>query len=333
MTTAPHYCWRKIPKILLRRHIDPLIFGLGQPGQPAAHTMSSNLYPTHRHRLRSPRCIVVLFSLLLLPLDTSSFQLSVNNNRPFGIIGHVANQPSPFAAPAMPRPSRSGHSTASALSARTDSAQTQFVTNKRCPFAQKAWIALEASDCPYEMREVSLYGAGGKPDWFWEMNPRGTVPVVAAKDGGGEDLVLADSELILDAVGDGSIGSSVKRGDISGGVLALSNELNTEEKSLVDEWRDCISKKLIPIGKSAVLGGSLPKLRELLREMNDMVVGPYLAGERMTLADCAAFPFLWRINEEFGINDQKNLNDWLNNCVENESIKRTIPAQGWWWWW
>jgi len=38
---------------------------------------------------------------------------------------------------------------------------TQFITNKRCPFAQKAWIALESSDTAYEMKEIGLYGAGG----------------------------------------------------------------------------------------------------------------------------------------------------------------------------
>jgi len=48
-------------------------------------------------------------------------------------------------------------------------------TPRKCPFAQKAWVALETSGCEYEMKEISLYGSGGKPDWFWKLNPRGTV--------------------------------------------------------------------------------------------------------------------------------------------------------------
>eukprot|EP00820_Chromera_velia_P015933 Cvel_25680.t1-p1 / transcript=Cvel_25680.t1 / gene=Cvel_25680 / organism=Chromera_velia_CCMP2878 / gene_product=hypothetical protein / transcript_product=hypothetical protein / location=Cvel_scaffold2943:21157-21569(+) / protein_length=110 / sequence_SO=supercontig / SO=protein_coding / is_pseudo=false len=39
----------------------------------------------------------------------------------------------------------------------------QFITNRQCPFAQKTWIALEESGMPYEMKEISLYGSGGKP--------------------------------------------------------------------------------------------------------------------------------------------------------------------------
>ena len=102
------------------------------------------------------------------------------------------------------------------------------------------------------------------------------------------------------------------------------------------EWRKLISKKLVPVGKSAVLGGSLPKLRSLLKELNSNVEGPYLVGDKMTVADCCAFPFLWRIDQEFGIGgdeSEENLRAWLDKCTNTESIKRTIPAQGWWWWW
>ena len=56
----------------------------------------------------------------------------------------------------------SSSSSKSALHAANKS-NIQFITNKRCPFAQKAWIALESSEVGYDMREISLYGVGGKP--------------------------------------------------------------------------------------------------------------------------------------------------------------------------
>ncbi len=117
-------------------------------------------------------------------------------------------------------------------------AEVQFVTNKMCPFAQKAWITLEEkqvhiADSPhhkqsrlllittrspfdffmklfmsglnsfvrwsqrqrnnsrwqfpraqvdYALTEISLYGSGGKPDWFLKMNPKGLVPVLRHKE-------------------------------------------------------------------------------------------------------------------------------------------------------
>ena len=53
-----------------------------------------------------------------------------------------------------------------------------------------------------------------------------------------------------------------------------------------------LSKHLVPVGKTAVLGESLPALRSLLKDLDAMVSGPYLAGENLTLAECATFPFL-----------------------------------------
>ena len=210
------------------------------------------------------------------------------------------------------------HHLSTALAAETPSA-VQFITNKRCPFAQKAWIALEVSGCPYDMREVSLYGAGGKPDWFWKLNPQGTVPVVVSDS----NKVFADSELILDAIGEGRV--KIQSSGDGEDVLLQTSELSEEEIICADQWRTVISKQLIPVGKSAVLGGSLPKLRSLLKELNGMVKGPYLAGDKITLADCAAFPFFWRIDQEYGIGGKNNngedqLRSWLDKCMDANSV-------------
>lgn len=81
-------------------------------------------------------------------------------------------------------------------------AATRLVTHKMCPFAQKAMIALECSEQPYELEEICLYGSGGKPSWFLQLNPQGTVPVLVYNGG---SVVLPDSDLILDAIESGSI--------------------------------------------------------------------------------------------------------------------------------
>jgi len=182
-----------------------------------------------------------------------------------------------------------------------------------CPFAQKSWIALEASHTPYTLKEVSLYGAGGKPAWFMKMNPAGTVPVIKTHDGN----VYPDSELILDYVHDSS---------------ALHSQEKNIDEAKVQKWRTNISQHIIPIGKKAVLGGSKYDLFELLKELDDEVEGPYLCGETVTVADCAAFPFLWRINDEFGLEKGSKLKNWLEVCEETNCFKKTIQS-AWWWWW
>jgi len=51
----------------------------------------------------------------------------------------------------------------------------RLITNLKCPFAQKAWLALEAKQpkANYVLEEIGLYGSGGKPKWFLDMNPKG----------------------------------------------------------------------------------------------------------------------------------------------------------------
>mmetsp|Transcript_27241 Transcript_27241/g.33390 ORF Transcript_27241/g.33390 Transcript_27241/m.33390 type:complete len:256 (-) Transcript_27241:350-1117(-) len=216
-----------------------------------------------------------------------------------------------------------------ASSSSSSPMSNRFVTNKMCPFAQKAWIALECSETPFKMEEISLYGANGKPDWFWKLNPDGTVPVlVAATAKGRSDAIIADSEDIL---------NSFVAGDVIGGNGVLTCDENQEQSLFQKQqwWRDTIQRRVNPIGKSAVLGAGKTKLYDLLHDLNSEVVGPYLCGDRVTVADCAAFPFLWRIHNEFGldkVNKNSNLLSWLRTCEGNPAFQKTVQ-NSWWWWW
>lgn len=129
-----------------------------------------------------------------------------------------------------------------------------------------------------------------------------------------------------------------RRGGRRGGMLRAKDGHGEGDVGtlLSDKWRRTISDRLIPVGNAAMSRGfSTAELRSLSNEMNDIVVGPYLIGEEMSLADCAAFPSLWRIDREFGIggDGEEGLQSWLDKCIDTDSIKRTIPDRGCWWWW
>jgi glutathione S-transferase len=201
----------------------------------------------------------------------------------------------------------------------TNPAVTRLVTHKSCPFAQKAWIALECSEQPYELEEISLYGSGGKPSWFLQLNPSGKVPVLVC-DGG--PVVLPDSDLILDAI---------ERGSVPTVDLLLLPEDDPSLAESVKAWRSSINE-MLPVGKKAVLSGATAPLLKLLRDMDANVVGPYLVGDHVTMADCHAFPFLWRIETEFGLADYPKIQSWLDNCSQQPAFQKTIQPSWWWWW-
>ena len=198
--------------------------------------------------------------------------------------------------------------------------EARFITNTMCPFAQKAWLALECAGVPYKLEEISLYGANGKPNWFWELNPKGTVPVLVCAGDGDPVVVLPDSDLILDYI---------EQGKIDGAASLL---VGTSSNILAREWRTVINEKLIPAGKQAVLGGSKQNLLDILKLLDKKAKRPFLLGDDVTTADCHAFPFLWRIHQEFGLGEYPALARWLDHCCQHPDFRKTIK-EPWWWWW
>jgi glutathione S-transferase len=188
-------------------------------------------------------------------------------------------------------------------------------THKMCPFAQKAWIALNLAGSPFDLQEVQLYG--GKPDWFLKMNPKGLVPVL--KHG---DRVIIESEVILDYIASGD--------------FPTSRELGPEGEE-ERWWRQTVDLRLRPLGKSAVQMGQFSgDLKALLLEMEQRLQtsGSYLAGEDVSLADASAFPFLYRLDHEYklGESDFPALKGWLQRMSQMDEVAHTV-MQSWWWWW
>lgn len=192
----------------------------------------------------------------------------------------------------------------------------------------QAWIALEAAGANYQLEQVSLYGAGGKPDWFWKLNPKGQVPVLVVNNNESEkEIVLADSDLILDEI-QRVVGDATKSQ-----LYDTSNDETTTKQ--VRAFRKCLSE-FLPIGKKAVLGGNKDQMWSKLQELDELIEGPYVAGNHMTVADCAAFPFLWRIQQEYSKawkeHNCSNISKWLDRCSRQPAFSKSIQSSWWWWW-
>ena len=207
--------------------------------------------------------------------------------------------------------------------------RVQLVTHKWCPFAQRAWIALEAKGAEYEMREVSLYGAGGKPPWFLELNPKGQVPVLVV---GGEPVV--ESDVCVDSVD--SLLEPV--GSLSPG--------GADGEARVTALRAIIDREVAPAGKELMLGGGSraeQRLAEALASVDTLLQdgeGPFLCGEDLCRGDISAFPFLQRIDDEFGLasaaapsgEECGRLCSWMAAMRDHPAVAATVMRNYWWWW-
>jgi glutathione S-transferase len=188
-------------------------------------------------------------------------------------------------------------------------------------YAQKAWLALEASETRFTMEEINLYGPNGKPDWFLELTPTGTVPVLVLNGGA---VVITSSDGIL----------TYYEGEFAPGTVSLFPK---EQEQAIRQWRTIVNDKLLPVGKESVLAAKKEKTKSkeldaVLSELESLVVAPYLAGPCLSTADCHAFPFLWRLHEEYGLTEYPKLNEWITKCSEEDPFQKTL-VPSWWWWW
>ena len=201
---------------------------------------------------------------------------------------------------------------------------------------------MEAAGVSYKFEQVSLYGSGGKPSWFMKLNPKGQVPVLVVNDDNDADkVVLADSDLILDEMG--MVMESVSSETQSNpSRQSLVTKPSDGENDKIDAFRTCL-REFLPIGKSAVLGGDKKRMWSKLRELDALMDTNgqqtyIIAGtNNPTIADCAGFPFLWRIDQEFGSSSWKdngcqNIPAWLDFCKSQPPFETSIQ-RSWWWWW
>lgn len=61
----------------------------------------------------------------------------------------------------------------------------------------------------------------------------------------------------------------------------------------------------------------------------------FAGGDRFSVADAAALPFLQRINDEYGFPEGAAvLTQWYARCLAVDGVEATVLSPGsYWWWW
>lgn len=147
---------------------------------------------------------------------------------------------------------------------------------RRCPYAMRARMALRYSGVPLTTVEVSLKA---KPVEMLALSPKGTVPV----------LVCADGRVIEQSL------------DIMRWALAQNdpdNWLGPDSAALIEE-NDHVFKTHLDRYKYAIRYPEQPmehyraQGEQFLQHLEDLLGhAPYLAGDRLSLADVALAPFI-----------------------------------------
>jgi glutathione S-transferase len=174
----------------------------------------------------------------------------------------------------------------------------------RCPYAARARIVLAEKGIEFETVEIDL---SDRPDWLYEKNPKGRVPVIEEDDG----EPLAESAVIMEFLEERYPEPALLPPDPAD--RAAVRLLIFRDKDLTDPYY------------------ALRREEEGAREEFDVVLGrfdallgerPYLGGAEYGLADIALGPWFLRARDMLGVelDGFPSLADWLARLEERPAI-------------
>mmetsp|Transcript_36785 Transcript_36785/g.73311 ORF Transcript_36785/g.73311 Transcript_36785/m.73311 type:complete len:202 (-) Transcript_36785:174-779(-) len=185
----------------------------------------------------------------------------------------------------------------------------KLYTHTACPFAQRVWIALEASGLPYEKVDVNLYGSGGfdksqlkKVETAGGLPPKGYIPVMQIGD-----EVVRESSVLVRRVAE-----------------MAAPVLEPEEQQVADE--------LISLCNALPTKTRSNELDELIFKANGACAQRcFLAGDRFSVADACLLPFLQRVEDQIPA-DANNLRAYMARAHKQPAFAKTVVSSWWWWW-
>ncbi|CAK9038947.1 Glutathione S-transferase U16 (AtGSTU16) (GST class-tau member 16) [Durusdinium trenchii] len=220
---------------------------------------------------------------------------------------------------------------------KTVSAGLEFFSAWFCPYAQRAWIALEHHGLKYRKIEGLLPDAPGedfkgykKHPRLLELNPKGLVPTLA------EDGMppVYESSVCVEYI-DEIAACCGERPSLMPGTpaerAALRLKVDWINKNLCSPFYQVLVRTSTEDREAA-----LKMLQCSIDELEAWIKGPYFMGEQLTAADIAFIPWAYRIlhckilerfrGPAFALDlaTRPKLAKWLDSVLATEAVKATL---------
>ncbi|POF28068.1 glutathione S-transferase family protein [Roseibium marinum] len=198
-------------------------------------------------------------------------------------------------------------------------------------YVRSARMALEEKGIAYQLVPIDVFAPGGPPDSFLELNPFGTIPALRH-----DNFTLYETVAILRYVDEAFDGPPLQPEE-AGGRARMTQILSILDshayRTLV--WNIYVERVVKPregapadeVGIASAIGPA----RTVLAALDDLVEdGPFLLGDKLTLADCHAAPMLALFEKsDEGVTLLKGapkLSRWLQDFQRRPCFEATKPA-------
>jgi glutathione S-transferase len=195
----------------------------------------------------------------------------------------------------------------------------RLISHELCPYVQRAVIVAREKGIAFERVDIDL---AAKPDWFLKLSPTGKVPVLEVTEADGSVHVLFESAVIAEYL------------DEIGGFRLLPVE--PLQRARQRAWVEFASTVLADIARlySAPGTGSFDdariSLEARLEVLEQVIAGPWFAGDQFGLADAAFAPafryldvFDWRIGHEL-VHRPAKVRAWAEALARRPSVRAAV---------
>jgi len=197
---------------------------------------------------------------------------------------------------------------------------------RRCPYAMRGRMGLKASGLTYEHREIILRD---KPQDMLNASSKGTVPVFIKEDG---DVIEESLDLLKWAL---------TQNDPQGWLNCDLDEANnlitandTDFKHHLDRYKYASRYNDGAKRGDVDMNHRLEAEKHIQNLENRLAGGPYLLGDKQTIADIAIFPFMRQFaNVEpdwWSSAPYPNTRDWLTRHIESDMFKSIMTKHPLW---
>lgn len=195
---------------------------------------------------------------------------------------------------------------------------------RRCPYAMRARLALEAGEIDVELREIIFRD---KAPEFLATSPKGTVPVLVSSN----HLLLGESLDIIRWAMETSKAGELLQPD-AGGIdkaIALIERMDADFKPHLDKYKYASRYEDVD-GIGSRSEGS-----KFIEELEGMLAGqPYLYGHKRSVADIGVAPFVRQFahvdQDWFYGQDWKNVITWLDAFKASPEFLRIMKKYPKW---
>ena len=197
---------------------------------------------------------------------------------------------------------------------------------RRCPYAMRGRMGLKVSGLDYEHREIILRD---KPQEMLDASPKGTVPVYIKDDG---EIIEESLDLLNWALAQNDPLGWLDCDMTEANALIKAND--TDFKHHLDRYKYASRYSDKAKRGDIDMGHRLEAEKHIQNLENKLVVGPFLLGNKQTIADIAIFPFIRQFSnvepDWWAIAPYPKTRNWLLSHVESALFKSTMRKHSLW---